>query len=349
MSTPKQLLAKLLKTRPAMDNTVQVSTEARKVVYIHFTEKIVALRNEFQKEDNLLAQAMEDAHTAQGDGLYPDGIAHDSSACTVSFTSKSAAKKAAQFLADIYGFWRNNREGTERIDDYRLRDKTMRCTLESACSFFDPNGFMDFHFTDLPLGAVVTIDRDQHQFAKRYLDAFSQVQDHGIVPDWPYAKGDCERIWKTHQLKVKLTQLIVSSCQTKKPHPEITLPSHTITFQDDEGGVDILVDGTAPKKFNSTARRAVLALSLQPDLAAINTKNFCNDFDPVWGKTKFGLKNVPKKFAQAMQSLRRVVHGLHDELLGDSKARVVGIKFENKPSNAKLKQQIGNLLKPQPD
>jgi len=348
MSTPKQLLAKLLETRPALDKNAPVACKARKVVFLHLTEEIVTAWKDFQNEANLLGQALEDAQSERSDGLYPDGIDHDPSGCTVSFHSRSAARRAAQFLADIEGFWKGNRVGTERIDDYHLGDKTIRCKIVHVCFFFDPNGFMNFDFTYNRVDAVVPIDRDQHQLAKKYLDAFSQVTDHGVVSDWPYAKVDLDRIWKTHQLRVKLMRLIVSSCRVKKPHPEINAPSQAVAFQEDKESVEILVDGKIPPNFTSATKRAVLALALQPDLNAIDTKKFCSEFDPTWATNK-GIKNLPKKFSQAMQALRGVIHGLHDDALGKRTARVVGITFGKKPSSTKLKQQIGFLLKPQED
>jgi hypothetical protein len=110
-------------------------------------------------------------------------------------------------------------------------------------------------------------------------------------------------------------------------------------------GIDICVNGLLPK-LTSAAKRAVLALALQPDLAVINTENFCGDYDPDWAKATAGIKNVPKKFSQAMVALQRHIPGIRHESLGRGSARVGGILFGPRPPAAKLKKQISFLLNP---
>jgi hypothetical protein len=347
MRTPKELLAGLLERRwvahGSKDSTQDSSKDQRKVVYFVFTDKIEAARQEYISLAKVLSQSMEYASSTRITGPSPKAEGLDPAACTVHFSSKSGAKKAAQFLADIYGFWRGNHSEAEDIGSYHVHDKAIRCEIDHVCYFFDPNGFMDFSFTDNQVERVVSIDKDQHQFAKRYLDVLSSISDQGIVPDWPYDKDDCELIWETHQARVNLLRLILSSCIDKKPHPAIQKSYRVITFKPDDDDFDILMDGELLSKFTSAARRAILALALQRDLAAIDMEDFCNAWDPPWANDKSRLKKPSQKFSQAIQSLRRKVPGLNHEPIGAGRARVDGIMFGDKPSAAKLKKQISNV------
>ena len=347
MRTTKELLAGLLDGRwvaqGPRDSTKGSSKEQRKVVYFVFTDKIKGAGQQYRLMADALVDAIEDARRALVTGPSPDQIGRDPSACTVHFSSKAGAKKAAQFLADIYGFWRGNDKGTEDIGSYHVHDKTIRSEIDHVCFFFDPNGFMDFDSKNHRVGEAITIDKDQHQFAKRYLDVLSQISDHGIVADWPYDEADRELIWETHQAKVTLLRLILFSCSDKKPHPDIQKSYRVITFKPDCVDFEIFMGGELLSKLNPAAHRAIVALALQSNLAAIETKDFCNAYDQVWAKAEFGSKNIPKKFAQAMQSLRQIVPELHHEPLGSGRARVYGIELKDKPSISKLKKRLGNI------
>ena len=345
MRSTKELLSRLKDEHLEKHKLKQSADEDHKVVYFVLTNKIEAAKTKHRLLAEALHQTMADAHIAKVAQAFPEVIDCDPAGCIVQFFSKPEAQKAAQFLADLNGYWLGHSVGSETIEDGHLLGKAIRCKIDHPCLFHDPNGLLDFDFTNEKVDNIIAVPRDRHQLAKRYLNIFSRIIDQGIVPDWPYNDAERDRIWKTHQAKVALIHLVMTSCSERKPHPEKAGPLYRISFCKEEAGVDIMVDGAIPTKFTPAAKRAALALALEPDLARINTRKFCEAYDPTWADSRFGTKNIPKKFKQAMDALKKVLFHLQSESLGGGKARVSGITFEKRPTATALKNQIKVLCR----
>lgn len=265
---------------------------------------------------------------------------------SVTFRSRGSAREAARHLRDL-GLQRHGQERPKSDSTHQRLIHSDGCSIRfSVQEFLAMEADFQSVLSDvasLPAGRNCVLNRRVVRLARTYHKMFRQGYISKINPlaeGFPPGmvslneESYCQKMKEAHAKMYDFLSDVVDSAVEKKPVEDLE-PSQVHQVEIDRDG-EILIDGKAPRKLTSAAKAGIYALALL-DTETVELKQFSRVYDPSVLHNNYLGWNLGKKFAQAIDAMKRVLPHIEFAVIPKQRRTVVGLHINCLASQQKLR------------